>query len=103
MKRVGVTGGIGGGKSVVSRFLRILGYSVYDSDEQAKALMARSSCIQEQLSAEFGADIYVGGVLNRTRLAERVFADQGRLAAVERHCTPCRKGRLCRVVSQAQC
>lgn len=79
MKRVGVTGGIGGGKSVVSRFLRILGYSVYDSDEQAKALMARSSCIQEQLSAEFGADIYVGGVLNRTRLAERVFADKAAL------------------------
>lgn len=79
MKRVGITGGIGGGKSVVSRFLRILGYSVYDSDEQAKALMARSSCIQEQLSAEFGADIYVGGVLNRTRLAERVFADKAAL------------------------
>ncbi len=79
MKRVGITGGIGGGKSVVSRFLRILGYSVYDSDEQAKALMARSSCIQEQLSAEFGADIYVGGVLNRTRLAERVFADKATL------------------------
>ena len=79
MKRVGITGGIGGGKSVVSRFLRILGYSVYDSDEQAKVLMARSSCIQEQLSAEFGADIYVGGVLNRTRLAERVFADKAAL------------------------
>lgn len=79
MKRVGITGGIGGGKSVVSRFLRILGYSVYDSDEQAKALMARSSCIQEQLLAEFGADIYVGGVLNRTRLAERVFADKAAL------------------------
>ena len=79
MKRVGITGGIGGGKSVVSRFLRISGYSVYDSDEQAKALMARSSCIQEQLSAEFGADIYVGGVLNRTRLAERVFSDKAAL------------------------
>ena len=99
MKRVGVTGGIGGGKSVVSRFLRILGYSVYDSDEQAKALMARSSCIQAQLSAEFGADIYVGGVLNRTRLAEWVFADK---AALQR-LNACRKGRLCRVVSQAQC
>ena len=39
MRRIGITGGIGSGKSVVSRLLRIMGYSVYDTDSEAKRLM----------------------------------------------------------------
>ena len=39
MRRIGITGGIGSGKSVVSRLLRIMGYSVYDTDSEAKRLI----------------------------------------------------------------
>ena len=42
MRRIGITGGIGSGKSVVSRLLRIMGYSVYDTDSEAKRLMESS-------------------------------------------------------------
>lgn len=79
MRRVGITGGIGSGKSVVSRFLRILGYLVYDSDERAKALMDSSVSMQKQLSDAFGQDICSSGILNRRRLAEVVFADDSAL------------------------
>ena len=75
MEIIGVTGGIGSGKSVVCRFLRILGYSVYDSDERAKVLMDSSTSIKSALVAEFGADVCIDGVLDRRRLAEIVFAD----------------------------
>ena len=75
MEIIGVTGGIGSGKSVVCRFLRILGYSVYDSDERAKVLMDSSASIKSALVAEFGADVCIDGVWDRRRLAEIVFAD----------------------------
>ena len=75
MEIIGVTGGIGSGKSVVCRFLRILGYSVYDSDERAKMLMDSSASIKSALVAEFGADVCIDGVWDRRRLAEIVFAD----------------------------
>ena len=75
MEIIGVTGGIGSGKSVVCRFLHILGYSVYDSDERAKVLMDSSASIKSALVAEFGADVCIDGVLDRRRLAEIVFAD----------------------------
>lgn len=77
MRRVGITGGIGSGKSVVCRFLQLLGYSVYDSDRQAKILMDCSLQIKTRLRAEFGQEIYTAeGRLDRARLAERVFADE---------------------------
>ena len=49
MKRIGITGGIGSGKSVVCRFLHMSGYSVYDSDRQAKMLMDTSPQIKAGL------------------------------------------------------
>ena len=52
MEIIGVTGGIGSGKSVVCRFLRILGYSVYDSDERAKVSM-HTSAPNSATSADF--------------------------------------------------
>ena len=47
MRRIGITGGIGSGKSVVSRLLRIMGYSVYDTDSEAKRLMDYRSALGE--------------------------------------------------------
>ncbi len=49
MRRIGITGGIGSGKSVVSRLLRIMGYSVYDTDSEAKRLMESSLEVAETI------------------------------------------------------
>lgn len=82
MVRLGVTGGIGSGKSVVCRLLQMLDVPVYDSDSRAKWLMANSLALRERLCARFGVEIYEGGVLQRRVLAERVFSDAEALAAL---------------------
>ena len=82
MVRLGITGGIGSGKSVVCRLLQMLDVPVYDSDSRAKWLMANSLALRERLCARFGAEIYEGGVLQRRVLAERVFSDAEALAAL---------------------
>lgn len=81
MQVVGITGGIGSGKSVVSRFLRAMGYAVYDSDAEAKRIMDGDETLKKQLSEIFGADIYAGGRLDRRALAGKVFSD---VSALER-------------------
>ena len=61
MKTVAITGGIGSGKSVVSRLLRVEGYPVYDCDSQAKRIMDNDAEIQRQLQNAFGEDVVVDG------------------------------------------
>ncbi len=80
MQVVGITGGIGSGKSVVSRFLRAMGYAVYDSDAEAKRIMDGDEALKKQLSEIFGADIYAVGRLDRRALAGKVFSDASALA-----------------------
>ncbi len=79
MKKIGITGGIGSGKSVVTRLLDVLGYPVYDTDYYAKWLMHNSQELIESLQEEFGEDVYVDGQLNRQKLASLVFTDSSRL------------------------
>lgn len=81
-KKIGITGGIGAGKSVVSTILLAMGYPVYFSDEQAKLLMQVHPDIRRQLIELFGEDVYSGNELNRTFLAERLFADPALREAV---------------------
>lgn len=82
MYKVGVTGGIGSGKSVVCRMLLERGAQVYNSDLRAKELMASDDAIRRELTERFGAEVFAGGVLNRQYLAERVFTDERELAAL---------------------
>ena len=77
---VAVTGGIGSGKSVVCRILRMLGYDVFDCDSEAKALMDADCAIHERLNKEIDCDIVRDGIIDRSRLAGIVFADSGKLA-----------------------
>ena len=79
MRRIGITGGIGSGKSVVSRLLRIMGYSVYDTDSEAKRLMESSLEVAQKLSECFGRDIYHNGRLNRGLLSSRVFGKSDKI------------------------
>lgn len=82
MMKVGITGGIGSGKSTVCRLFAACGVPVYDSDSQAKRLMEEDGVLRMRLAARFGADIYADGYLNRKLLAGRVFADPAELAAL---------------------
>ena len=82
MYKVGVTGGIGSGKSTVTRMLESMGVAVYLSDDRAKELMAHDGVLRERIAARFGADAYVDGELNRRYLSERVFSNGEELAAL---------------------
>ncbi|WP_455496581.1 dephospho-CoA kinase [Coprobacter sp.] len=75
MKSVGITGGIGSGKSVVSHFLHVLGFPVYDSDSEAKRLMNVHSEIRSSLIEMFGSNVYKGEELNKPFLANCIFGD----------------------------
>lgn len=77
--RIGISGGIGSGKSVVSRILRILGYPVFDCDSEAKALMDEDEIIKVRLREEICSEVVANNVINRARLAEIVFADSEKL------------------------
>jgi dephospho-CoA kinase len=72
---VGLTGGIGSGKSTIAHFFKELGVPVYDSDAEAKALMHDSVSLRSALKEEFGEEVYSGESLNKTWLAQRVFSD----------------------------
>jgi dephospho-CoA kinase len=81
MLRIGITGGIGSGKSVVARLFATLGVPVYDSDSRAKWVMAHDAILREQLQAAFGANTYdAAGQLNRPYLAQVAFNDATQLA-----------------------
>ena len=76
MYKIGVTGGIGSGKSTVCELLRDRGVAVYDSDSRAKQLMAESEALREQLIAAFGAECYNAEGLDRAFLASKVFGNE---------------------------
>ena len=75
-KLIAVCGGIGAGKSTVTRLLRIMGYPVYDCDSQAKRLMEESEPVKQQLIDLFGPTAYIGNHLNRQLIASQVFNDK---------------------------
>lgn len=72
---IGITGGIGAGKSVVSRVLRLKGYAVYDCDEEAKRLMIESNSLRDNLINRFGDECIIDGTLNKSFIATRIFND----------------------------
>ena len=80
MKLVGLTGGIGSGKTTISKYFESLGIPVYIADVEAKALMNRSKVIKRKLTALFGNEAYVDGKLNRTFLASKIFNDKALLS-----------------------
>ena len=80
MKIVGLTGGIGSGKTTIAGFFRDLGVPVYIADDAGKRLLATSEAIREKVVAIFGADAYNGKDPNRSFIAEQVFNDSEKLS-----------------------
>lgn len=80
MYKVGITGGIGSGKSTVCEMLASRGVAVYTADERAKALMATDAALRSSIIEAFGSDAYTAEGLNRGFLAANVFASPEALA-----------------------
>lgn len=78
--KIGVTGGIGSGKSTVCRLLADMGAAVYDSDARAKALMNEDMALREAIIEAFGDECYGEEGLNRAYLAAQVFGNEEALA-----------------------
>ncbi len=76
MNLTAITGGIGSGKSVVSRILRILGYPVYDCDSRARTIMDADIEIQRRIADEVCREAISESGIDRRRLASAVFADR---------------------------
>ena len=77
--KIGVTGGIGAGKTVVCRVFSHLNIPVYSADDRAKWLMANDPELVGQIKKQFGAGAYDKNGLNRAYLARRVFSDETKL------------------------
>ena len=76
MIRIGITGGIGSGKTYVSHLLQSLGVPVYDSDSRAKQLTVADAGIRQGLMALLGEQVYRHGKLNKDLLASYLFASR---------------------------
>jgi len=77
---VGLTGGIGSGKSTILKYFKSYDIPVYIADSEAKALMNRSKVIRRKLIELFGEKAYVDQTLNRPYLASKIFNDKTLLA-----------------------
>lgn len=83
--QVGLTGGIGSGKSLVCRIFQCLGISVYDADSRAKSIMTTDGILVSQIRQEFGDLAYhTDGSLNRTYLGKTVFNKPQQLERLNR-------------------
>ena len=80
MLQIGITGGIGSGKSTVCEIFKVLGVPVYDADSRAKMLMTEDSALVNKIIQSFGEEAYLSdGVLNRDYLAQHVFSNKSQL------------------------
>jgi len=79
MLKIGLTGGIGTGKTTVAKIFKILGIPVFDADIAAKDLMNNDEELKQKIREDFGDESYENGVLNRSYLAEIVFNDRYKL------------------------
>ena len=78
--RIGLTGGIGSGKSTVAGIFKVLGIPVFDADWEAKKIMESNPILRRALVEQFGSTIFVNEQLNRKALASIVFKDPVQLA-----------------------
>ena len=79
MIKIGITGGIGSGKSIIASLFELHGIPVYNADKETKILNNTSTYIRNQLSQYFGKELYESGILNNKKFAEIIFSDPDKL------------------------
>jgi len=82
MLKVGLTGGIGSGKSLVSKIFSLLGIYVYNADIAAKDLYNTNNDLKTEMKKLFGENIYSDGILDKQKLASIIFSDKQKLAQI---------------------
>jgi len=82
MIKIGLTGGIGSGKTTVANIFKVLGIPVFDADCAAKIIMEEDKQLMAAVKKEFGETAYINGKLNRKYIADIVFKDDYRLAVL---------------------
>jgi dephospho-CoA kinase len=84
MLKIGITGGIGSGKSTVAKAFQVLGIPVYFADDAAKRLMNENDELKAKIQLHFGNQVYKNGQLDRKLLAEIVFTSPQKLASLNK-------------------
>jgi len=79
MLKIGLTGGIGSGKSTVAKVFEVLGIPVYYADDAAKRLMHDDEELKLKIKSAFGEDVFTDGSLNKKQLASIVFNNSEKL------------------------
>lgn len=83
MIKVGITGGIGSGKTTVAKMFEAKGIPIYNADKRAKYLMTFDKLLKSQIISQFGKKVYhLNGRLNRQALASIIFNDKSKLAII---------------------
>lgn len=76
MKKIGLTGGIGSGKSIISKCFSSIGVPIYNSDIEAKKLLNRSHAVQEQLISAFGKKIFTNGKIDKKKFSDAIYKNE---------------------------
>ncbi len=82
--RLGVTGGIGSGKSTVCKTFNVLGVPVFSADDESRIIMDTNTQLRGDLYNLIGEDLYASGELDRTKMASIIFNDSSLLGSVNR-------------------
>ena len=97
---IGITGGIGSGKSTIAKQLRDMGYRVYDTDNEAKRLIVEDTHVRQQIEQLFGSEVYKDGIYQTALVAQRVFTDKSLLAQLNAIVHPAVKADIMNRVSR---
>ena len=89
MKKVGITGGIGSGKTLVSKIIESMGYPVFNSDIEAKKCLNTNPEVRAALISMCGEEVYSEVTINRALLAEKIFSNDELLRSVNEVIHPC--------------
>ena len=82
MKKVAITGGIGSGKTYISKMFAKLGVPIYNTDEKANHIIKSNIDIKKSLISEFGADSFINNELNKKHISKIIFNDKLKLRLI---------------------
>jgi len=82
MKKIGLTGGIGSGKTTISKVFELLGVPVYNSDEIGKKILKKDGLVQQKIKTHFGKKILTNNEIDNKKLANIIFKEKSKLKII---------------------